>query len=501
MKKGKGRIRQTKTDWQKQIDDKGLEIKTVSWQDRLPEFIHISFSLLDNDYKTVKNDFNKIADIVNTKYKPESKFCFTLSQAFEIILKDKSILENIFETSFKVAFEHLLDFYSPLFNIPTITSPQIDYSKLMKSYSQILDGKSESSILCKFIILQYIGINVNSNITIPNFTTTAEILKEENKSLIMALFVTFVSNADAICLYFCDDVWLFNFFNAPPLFTPDDTKDVEVRFKDMKIEEYANEFKTLYHDFRKINLLAHYSPLIAEVNFGFVARICNLTLDILDFIKIHKGEIAELVYRSALESFIVGLWLLKQQDWQLYKRFKDYSTGKQKFLLEKIGERSRHEVIQKSINKLIDDTIKEEGFNAFQVASERGDIFDLRLDEMAEELWGKNNHYYFLYKRSSEVTHGHWKIMAKYHLTRSNNPLHNKFNWYNENPNHFAGLIPAFYSLDIAIKYLITMLKDINNDVHKELLLKLENLSERIWDQFKIHYNKYFSKDHNIDEI
>ena len=93
------------------------------------------------------------------------------------------------------------------------------------------------------------------------------------------------------------------------------------------------------------------------------------------------------------------------------------------------------------IKQQIADEIKEAGVRDINVATERGDIFDLRIDQMAEEVWGKDNQYYFLYKRTSDVVHGQWRVIAKYHLAKSFNPMHNGLYWYNDNENHYCGRV------------------------------------------------------------
>ena len=74
-KKTKGRIRQTRTEWQKVFDPHPGMVQTFSWSDRIPEFIHISIALIDNDYQTVKNDFYEYLSsvkFINWLIQPES---------------------------------------------------------------------------------------------------------------------------------------------------------------------------------------------------------------------------------------------------------------------------------------------------------------------------------------------------------------------------------------------------------------------------------------------
>jgi hypothetical protein len=74
--------------------------------------------------------------------------------------------------------------------------------------------------------------------------------------------------------------------------------------------------------------------------------------------------------------------------------------------------------IKAAMRKATSETISDAGERDFNIAGERGEIFDIKLDKMAEEVWGPDNIFYFLYKRQSEVTHGQWKVISKYHLKK-----------------------------------------------------------------------------------
>src|SRR5688572_11602329 len=101
QKKKKGRVRQTRTSWQKTFDAYPGMILPFSWTDRAPEILHISIALIDHDYQTVKSDFQIICDFVNNKLKKRRFFHFNLSHTIKLIKKDKTYLDEIFKTCFK----------------------------------------------------------------------------------------------------------------------------------------------------------------------------------------------------------------------------------------------------------------------------------------------------------------------------------------------------------------------------------------------------------------
>jgi len=324
-----------------------------------------------------------------------------------------------------------------------------------------------------------------------NWNRREEILEPLNISNIMALFPISSGQSENINLEMCQEIWMFNYIFSPLVPMPDDSKMEEEQYIEMSIDKFKEEFEDLYDKFKELNLLAIYPTSIAEVNMGFVSRICNLTIDVVDLVKTHRGEIAEIVFRTILESYIVASWLLKRKDVELHQRFREYSTGRERFFGEQLLEKAQTEDLKKGAAKMVNDAIKEAGVREIDVATERGDIFKLRIDQMADEVWGPENMYYFIYKRSSEVIHGHWSVIARYHLAKSVNPMHNGLYWYNENSKRFAGLVPAFICLQLAAEFLITILDDIDLEQTKDLHDKLLGFHTRLREHYIIYFKKY----------
>ena len=498
MTKRKSRIRQTRTSFQKVFDNYPGMIQSFSWSDRIPEFLHISIALIDNDYEVVKGDFYKIANFVNEKINLNPKFHFNLSHTLKLISEDNAILDEILKTSFKDAFQQIILFYNDLFhdllNLTINIECEPDRRKIFLGYKSILNGRSDTSILCKYIMMQYTQNGNPDPFHLFDWETIDIILEKLNVSKVMSTFPPSIGLSENLDLEFCENIWLYNYYFSPAMPKPDDTMIEEKHYAELRIEEFKAEFITLFSEVKKINLLEFYNPFIAEVNMGFIARIGNLSIDTEDLVKIHKGEIAEMVFRVTLETFIVGSWLLTKQDIELHKRFRDFSTGRQRFFGEQILQKAPNDLMKKEAKSIIDDAIAESGKREIDVATEKGDVFDINIMQMSNEVWGEENIYYFLYKRSSEVTHGRWEIIAKYHLAKSYNPAHNGLYFYNDNPNRFAGLIPAFFSLILAIDFLIRILNEINDERYKLLNEKLNNYYDKIYKQYMVYYNDYVLK-------
>jgi hypothetical protein len=264
-------------------------------------------------------------------------------------------------------------------------------------------------------------------------------------------------------------------------------------YKEIGMDALLEELRDLFESFKTINLLAVYPKYIAEINMGFVSRICNLSFDTVELVKTHKSEIAELTIRTVLESFIVFSWLLKRSDHKLHERFRDFSVGKEKLFSEKLVKQvdEKTPFDEQTAKKIASDAIEKSGLNPIEVSTERGDAFDLNIAQMAEEVWGADNQYYFLYKRLSDVTHGSWRVIAKYHLTQSLNPMQNGLYWYSDNENKFAGLIPAFFGITVSLQSMISICNQIDHEVTNELAKILETFKSKVSTSYLAYYKKY----------
>lgn len=491
MKK-RGRMRQRLTDWQKAFESYPEMIKPVSWSDRMPELLHISIALVEFDFVRVRTDFHAIADYVRSRHSTNPPFHFNLSHTIRLMKTDETILPVILKTSFKEAFHQIIGLYGDHIDLPLTFPINANPLLMMRGYKQILNGRSDGAILCKYIMLQYDSRPYPDPFDKMAWNDPKIIL--QHKSDVMAMFPPTIGQSENLDLKFCFDIWMFNRFRMPPILKRDPAPDDDKEYADMNIEKLFVAFKKLYLNFKEVNLPAAFNPYLAEILMGFAARVSNLTIETVEQVKQHKGELAELLFRTILESCIVGSWLLKRKDPELIKRFRDYTPGREKFFGERLMKEAVDNPIMKSrAEKIVTDAILEAGVNAVDVAAEHGSVFELNISQIADEVWGPNNMHYFLYKRTSEVIHGNWQPMKKYHLAKSANPMHNGAYWYNENDHKSAGLIPAFTTLGIATKFLETILRDIDHPATKKQATQLLKLHNRINKQWMVYYNTVVS--------
>tara|TARA_R110002049_G_scaffold2511_6_gene18403 strand:+ start:5031 stop:6509 length:1479 start_codon:yes stop_codon:yes gene_type:complete len=485
-KKKRTRIRQTPTDFQKVFAKHPDMVQSFSWIDRIPEFVHIAGALIENDFKTVKEDFYKISNYVNDKISSTTPFHFNLTHTLKLIYEIDELRGLINNSCFKNIFEQIILYYSEILEPISCEAAEPNHSLLFQAYYNILKGRSDSSIIGKYLMIEYSNKGLN-------FESEKEILEPQNVKSIMAHFPPSVGLSENIDLAKCEEIWMHNYMKGPIVYPPDNIEFEESIYSEIGMESIMDEFKKLYTSFKDINLLAIYSASVAETFMGFIGRICDLSIDIEYLVKNHKCEIAELTIRTVLESFIVFSWLNKRSDPKLIERFKDFSVGKEKLFSEKLVKKvdDKTPIDKETAEKIASDAIEKSGLNPIEVATERGDAFDLNIAQMADEVWGSENIYYMQYKRLSDSTHGSWRIIEKYHLTKSLNPIQNGLLWYSDNDKKATGLTPVFFGVMVSLKSMILISQNIDHESIKKLTEDLESFESRV---SKIYLNYYKSK-------
>ena len=476
MGKKRTRIKQTKTEFQRTFESHEGMIHSVSWLDVAPEVIHIAFALQNNSFEEVQRDFNTICDTtIEHGYTDDLKFCFTLSQAIVLIKKDIKFLELLKNTAFD-SLREIICVYNELFEIPISCTKSYNIIPMAQAFNSILDGRSDTSILCKQLTIRRFIIDGPLPICLQS-TTIEEILLPQSVSSIMAIFPITVRESNQVSVDFCEDLWCFNYFRIPFARAKNVTKKEEEKFREHRIAFYRQRLITGFDDFKQIPLLAIFPRGIAEVIKGCFGRIANLSIDIIGLVETHKGEIADIVLRSVLETQFQLLWLLIEDKPESYQRFREFSTGKEKFMGYKLGKMAGDiEAVNKTGKEIAKDAVKESGMRDELVAEERGDAFEINISQMADRIWGKENPQYFIYKRLSETIHGHWRIIEKYHLEKSINPMQQGLLDYKSFKQSFNGLTPAFVAIMTTLDTMIAVLDLIEHPPANDLKESLKSL-------------------------
>jgi hypothetical protein len=480
-KKRKSPIRQTKTEFQKVFEGEEHRIEPVSWLENSPEVLHVSYALSKYSLKDVRKDFHLICDEVDKRELLEDgRFYFTLSGIVSVLKKDSSLLEFIRETVFHDGIQNILTLYISITGFEFEFASEVSTRILIESYASISDGRSGRSILCKFLMLErFAGAKDPTGLF--ELQKEEDILTEENVSSVMARFPIFIKLTGQCDKSFCFDIWMLNCFEFPMIHRPIDEKGEEQKYDAYKIESLKDELESCYNEFKKINLIAVFPQGVSEVKMGLIERIVSLGLDVVTFVKSHKGEVADIVLRSVYESYILLEWLLDEGKPENFQRFREFGVGKEKFMGNKLSDFAKDVGrLKEEGQKIAFDAVKNAGMRDAFVSEERGAAFDKNIAQMAEQIWGKDNMQYFLYKRLCETTHGHWRVIEKFHLSKSLNPMHRGMLDYYPNKFKLNGLTPAMMSLLVLSQSVLSLVSLIEDDFCYAIKERLEDLIKRV---------------------
>jgi len=486
MTKKRSRIRQTKTEWQKAFETYG-NIKYQPWNLCLPELLHISIALIDNDFEKVKYEFIELCKIIKRKSNKE-EFHGNLSAIIDFIKEQPAELEELNTNIFYFSITQIIAFYNDFFKINLQYEFECKPKYIFSGFDNLIEQKSDFTITCKFIIINGYYDNDTSKLN-RKIITYDDVIAVDNRSVINATWLGISVSKNIVNHEFTELIWFFNYILIPVM-QIDDTENEEKRFTQFEINDLKAEYLKYSEEFKEIPLFTVLDRPFAEIIMGFVNRSIYLTAQVIELVELHKGEIAEAVLRMLYESRLKFLWLLNKKDIILFKRFREYSSGREKLFHEKLISQSDSKDISKYKEEM-DQKLRQEGFSDFEIATERGDEFEIGVDKMASELGESERLLYdSVYKRTSDIIHGNWRVIEKYHLTRSENPLHDSLLFYNQTTNKFSGLYPTYTALmfgsEIIYKFMETI-DDIFED-ENELYLKIRDYNEKIK---RIYVNDY----------
>jgi len=161
-----------------------------------------------------------------------------------------------------------------------------------------------------------------------------------------------------------------------------------------------------------------------DVLFGLVSRQFHLYYLIANDTRLWIPEYGLLFHRVMADTLIIGSWLAKRNDAELFRRFKTYSLGKQKLYklhLEQLRLRSGFDT--EELEEMLSERISEEIMEEF-LPIELGAAFEgTTIREMAIEANLKEV-YDLVYAPTSSEVHGEWSSLKEYSLGVCANPLH-----------------------------------------------------------------------------
>lgn len=493
------RIKKVISEWEAFWEDKqGYLAKPVSWHDAIPELIHIAIALQKNEPEEILISLMGIKK--ELKKEKGIDWIGNLSTLFQLIKQDATTIDIIKKTVLGETIDNLIVSYDKIFGIQASNRKALAYKIVFRGYYDINERHKEISLLCKFIITKFLSYENPDPFGLLNRNTREDILEEDNLASITAMWIPVSTDYKIINSEFSKVIWNYNLKVFPFLLYPDDSGNETKKIETMKILQLKNEFDFNLTEFKKIDLLKYIHRYVGEVFMGFIGRLHYLTIKIIEQEERHEGEIAEGTLRLLYENRVKFLWLNKQQDFESIQTYREYKVGREKEFLDYINERIKANpglnLKAESIEKILKQYMQSEGVDDYKLANEKGDAFEKTLKDMADDLGDDEAIQYFaIYKRTSDIVHGNWRIIEKYHLDRSLNPAQDNLLRYKSSKNSIAGFLPSYLAMLISTDALIKFI-----DLYEPILNDNKKIYSRL-KKFHSKLNKMYLKEFGLNTI
>lgn len=169
-----------------------------------------------------------------------------------------------------------------------------------------------------------------------------------------------------------------------------------------------------------------WEPIPDEVRLGLASRQFRLLSELIEDPQLWSSTSAAHLLRSVVETRIVLAWLLQKDDFDLYRRFRDYGLGKNKLYklhiedyIEKHGGTDELHKMRETLDREVNAEIMEE----FQAIDLGGNFAGISIRDMAKEA-SLETLYSLNYQPLSAEAHGEWSSLRAHDLVTCVNPLH-----------------------------------------------------------------------------
>jgi hypothetical protein len=458
-KKKKSRVRQK----QPFLRASGLPIQTLDWLYHMPEMILILGLLEEMTAQDVGIVFANLQTELRklSGCRPCQSLTAWVSELAECLESDatvaqkaKAYLGKIFSGAngallrrFDVPGKTII---LNLINLPD-ADPMEDYKQIMRVVGKSFDGSGGRATRAKLVHLILLDPGLRGFHSI-NKENLAPLLAAKDDSLpqnaipgqVRASWGDLVAMKDGVISGWPLGFWLQGSSETPCMKAPEPTI-VETVEPDAELFHVVGELDRLWRAV-VAEEPRHAIASVASVTLGLMGRVWRMTHHIIDLSKAGNGEMAEIALRCQCDTYLTLLWLIKQNDPALFQRFVEYSSGKDKALLEyvrKMGHKDDPKLkdYKTTMERDLSADIWREGIWEQLAAEERGAWTNASPHAMATDI-GREHVYRTVFSRASDIVHGSWRDLKRYHLQRCLNPLH-QYHWIPYvGPTHDAGLTP-----------------------------------------------------------
>jgi len=474
----KGKIKKIVSEWDIFWEDHSeMLLPPSNWKYSRVELLHVAIALQDSTPEQIIVDLKKLKEKFNEF---DIEWTGSLSTIFQLIKSHPEIIPHFRDTVFDKAFKFILITYNQVFNIKVPKGNLLAHKYVYRAYGETNNRIKNISILCKFIISKFLMGERNDPTGLLSHKTREEILAPENTSSITAMWLGVIQMHDVVDTKFAEFIWYYNYYKLPFFTKPSDLKKETRNFKKNKLNERKQKLTSHFETFKQIDLLSFFNINVTEVIMGFISRQQYLFEKVIEQEERHEGEIAESTLRLLYENRLKFLWLITRQDVEAIQQFREYKVGRENLFVEhfknQIEDLEGFDEYYKQLQEQLTNVMKQEGVEDYKMGVEKGDAFEKSIKDMADDIGGNEPMFYFtVYKRTSDIIHGNWRIIERYHLERSINPVHDGLLRYSSEKEKYAGLLPSYLALMFSVDTLINFF-----EIHPEIQKKNRRLSSSL---------------------
>ena len=222
---------------------------------------------------------------------------------------------------------------------------------------------------------------------------------------------------------------------------------------------------------------------VSDVAMGLTCRIWRFMHHIMEASGAGNGEIAEMAARCQWDSVVTFEWLIERDDPELFLQYRMYSAGKSKATLERLRTETEtyggDELKVKVEPTLIQEIQEGAGIWEQLVNEERGGWSKEGTYDMAKEL-SKLNEYEIYFRRLSDIVHGTWRALERYHLRKCLNPLHAGHYIAWTGATHDAGVSVVHFGINMAIRAIWVLIQYMGSSANPKWQKRLEKIEEEV---------------------
>ena len=167
-----------------------------------------------------------------------------------------------------------------------------------------------------------------------------------------------------------------------------------------------------------------YEPDRDEVLFGLLSRQYRLFSALASDAWLWTVDLGTMFHRAMADTLILLAWYVKQDDPAAFRKFKEYSLGKQKLHklhVQELIDQGREDLLP--VEESLGASINEEIFEELLTIDLGGNVAGMDMHKMAKEV-GLDELYNLVFAPSSSALHAEWTGLKQFHLQKCGNPLH-----------------------------------------------------------------------------